>query len=562
MSYTILTVPFELKEKAEGEFLKKGFVVDDFLKKDFENNNDADFFKIIEFSDELIKCSVARNLLKKCGDKKEDFLINYNTDNQPEFKLTKTPTFISRTKYLPSVAGYYKLLKSDAVIKKGNNRNSTDLNTEEAQNKIDKEEKSTLKRLSETLINDLEFFVRDEEGHQHHFKIEAIKLVINRPSINEGLGFGYFILQLEWVDDQPNSPHEFVARLSSIANFYRWLNNENDNKTMFYHPSCNKEIWNKKLEKKASEISIDIEKFKIKDEENNKFGLFFHELIFDVVQEYFKIDDYRKIVVINNQEFSNENEKKKEIIKPYILHLYQTNQKLNQSEPGVSDFLSNVYKTLRIPDSQNVSLKEDLNLEFKPFNPDSFTEFYSISEGALIIKGNSELNRKKEMINDFYPAFLFALNQRQLFQYCQNRINSIKLDKNNRYHQKDIRRLRGLLVNAEFTQVFTSISNYHEIDYFYEILRKNFKINILREEYMNSIDGLQSITSLAIEKEANKSQKRLNAILLILTVAQVWAGVSSLLDKKIDWAWYLNFSIYLVLLSIIPIIYLLKKVKK
>ena len=33
MSYTILTIPFNLKEKSQGEFLKKGFVVDDLIKK-------------------------------------------------------------------------------------------------------------------------------------------------------------------------------------------------------------------------------------------------------------------------------------------------------------------------------------------------------------------------------------------------------------------------------------------------------------------------------------------------------------------------------------------------
>ena len=33
MSYTILTIPFNLKEKEGGEFLKKGFVFDDIFEK-------------------------------------------------------------------------------------------------------------------------------------------------------------------------------------------------------------------------------------------------------------------------------------------------------------------------------------------------------------------------------------------------------------------------------------------------------------------------------------------------------------------------------------------------
>jgi len=35
MSYTILTVPFNLKEKAEGEFLNKGFVFDNYLNSKY-----------------------------------------------------------------------------------------------------------------------------------------------------------------------------------------------------------------------------------------------------------------------------------------------------------------------------------------------------------------------------------------------------------------------------------------------------------------------------------------------------------------------------------------------
>ena len=44
MSYTILTIPFNLKEKAEGEFLKKGFVFDDVFPEFFKSEESVNPF--------------------------------------------------------------------------------------------------------------------------------------------------------------------------------------------------------------------------------------------------------------------------------------------------------------------------------------------------------------------------------------------------------------------------------------------------------------------------------------------------------------------------------------
>ena len=38
MSYTILTIPFNLKEKTEGDYLKKGFVFDDVFPELLKND--------------------------------------------------------------------------------------------------------------------------------------------------------------------------------------------------------------------------------------------------------------------------------------------------------------------------------------------------------------------------------------------------------------------------------------------------------------------------------------------------------------------------------------------
>jgi len=544
MSYTILTIPFNLKEKSEGEFLKKGFVVDDFIKLPSKRNSASEFFKILQFSDDLIKCSITKHILKKNNADLNDLKLS-NHEGKLEINLIENPVFISRTKYLPSISGFYKLIEPE--ISKEEEKTL-------ASNKTKKEQKikSDLKKLADTLVNDLEFYTLSDTGKKEKFKIVSIKLVLNRPDLIQGLGFGYLIVQLEW-QETPTSANDFVSRLSSIANFYRWINNKHDSKTLFYHESFQKETWNKKLDKKAAEISLNIEKLKITVEHKSNQGLFLHDVLWEMLQEFFKIDDYQQIIYFNNQGITDEEHEKNQIIKPYILHLCQTSEKLYSTENEKSVFVSDVYKSLRVPDSRSKSLNLEERLEFCPVNPDSYTEIYSISEGSLIIKGNDDHSRKKEMINDFYPAYLFALNQRQLFHYCQNRINSMEMDENNRFKLNDIRKLRGMLVNAEFNQVFTSISNYHEIDSFYEVLRKNFNIGQLREEYISSLEGLQNIADLANEKESKQREDKLNKIILFLTFAQVWSGISSLFNFTLDWIWFVNLVAYALLVVLIVI---------
>jgi hypothetical protein len=525
MSYTILTVPFDLREKSEGEYLKREFLVDTYLKLHFPKHIKAgsSFLDVIEFNDSLLKSTIARILLIKRGANRDQLLLNKN-----EFNLFKNPSFISKVKYLPSVPGYYKIVENEF-----NSKNS---------------EKSDLVALTDTLINELRFYVKGEDSQVFWFKLSSMKLVINRPFSNEGLGFGFLTFQLDWIEKEGSSQAKLMRNLASASNFYRWYNNPNDQKTLFYHDSCDQETWNRKLTDKASKVKINVDELKIINETENYEvnGVFLHEIANEVLQEF--LMGLPPEIVFN----FNENEK----IKPFILHLFQTDKRIERTEIEDSEqvFLSDIYRTLRVPDSRNVPLSDNLLFDFEALSPDSYTQIYSISEGAVVIKGNNDLSRKKEMVNDFYPAFLFALNQRQLFHYCQGRINSMEVSSNGRFEPNQLRRLRGLMVKAEFNQVFSAISNYHEIDSFYEDLRLKFKINEMRDEYLKSINGLESIARISTEKEFQQRSEQMNGILFILTLAQVWTGVYGLLSYDGSWKWYLNMAVYIVF-----VLFILKK---
>ena len=68
MSYTILTVPFNLKEKSEGDFLKKGFEIDDSIfgknLTSLEDKNNA-FLYASKFNINDIKKASLKALVKE-----------------------------------------------------------------------------------------------------------------------------------------------------------------------------------------------------------------------------------------------------------------------------------------------------------------------------------------------------------------------------------------------------------------------------------------------------------------------------------------------------------------
>jgi hypothetical protein len=108
------------------------------------------------------------------------------------------------------------------------------------------------------------------------------------------------------------------------------------------------------------------------------------------------------------------------------------------------------------------------------------------------------------------------------------------------------------MIKGEFYQVFTLISNYTEIDTFFQNLRAKFNIKELKEEYLDSINGLEKLASLEAEKkekitrlgaeqkekeeksEIEKREKlrseRIDNAVILLTFAQVIAIYFAIVD--------------------------------
>ncbi|MBM3184730.1 MAG: hypothetical protein FJZ67_00380 [Bacteroidetes bacterium] len=552
MSYTILTIPFNLKEKEEGDFLKKGFVIDDYFKK----NSSQSFLKVLEFDNFFIRTSVTKILLKKAGVKEDKLKI----DSQINRFFKKDPSFITKTKYFKTTNSYYDFIEPEEVQ---NEQGISDLDN-----------------LTGILVNDLEFYVFRENNNHQKFKIEKINLIFNRQKSNSGIGFGFVTIHIKWIDIENSSQKEFAECIASAAEFLRWYNNEKDSKTKFFNESCEPVKWNKKLQKIQNKVSFELTPFLDNQAESIGKYLYFHDLINQLINDVQNSNDKKELFDFN----------KNEKIKPFLLHLYQSNNtNVNNGCKDIEDkILTNIYNSLRIPDKDNLALNLESKIAFTPIYPDRYTQLYCLNEGALVVKGNIESKKAPELINDFFPAFLFALNQKYLFHYIQEKINELPLDETSEtYKPEALKTLQQTMIYAEFSQIFTSLSNYNEIDMFFEKLRVQFKIEQLKEEFLDSINGISKITQIAEkekedthrkiqkaiyeEEHLRKNQKeklqgdRLNWIVLLFTVAQVWSGIYDSLPlarEKEGYRFNLIINAIIVLSVLIVVIWYNNQLKK
>jgi hypothetical protein len=122
---------------------------------------------------------------------------------------------------------------------------------------------------------------------------------------------------------------------------------------------------------------------------------------------------------------------------------------------------------------------------------------------------------------------------------------------------------------------------------FFEKLREQFKIKELKEEFLDSINGISKITQieerekedinrekqeeLNNEEQSRKNIKekfqgdRLNWIVLLFTVAQVWSGIYSslpLANQDHGYIYNLTINAIIVLSVLIVVIWYNSKLKK
>jgi hypothetical protein len=222
MSYTILTIPFNLKEKQEGGYLKKGFVIDDVLPEFFERKDGAySFLHVATFNNSFVKKTVINLFI-------EENFPDFEFSNSVNDDIFASTTFFDSGKYLHSSQAYLKV--SDFK----------QLNIENRATIVG----NFLKIPYDSFTIDYLYQKDIKSQSMANFEIVEVKLFVNRlASSMDSIGFGYIEVVLKWKFDDAGTMIENLAPLSELFRFY---GEDNNNKFDIF--GLSNSSWNGQLE--------------------------------------------------------------------------------------------------------------------------------------------------------------------------------------------------------------------------------------------------------------------------------------------------------------------------
>jgi len=168
---------------------------------------------------------------------------------------------------------------------------------------------------------------------------------------------------------------------------------------------------------------------------------------------------------------------------------------------------------------------------------------YVLNEGALISDSGSE----NEMFNKYFPAFLLALNQREVFKFRTELICS-SVTKGADFLNKNAEKLLEDLKYARIQQELHYISDVSEVMSFYKELHRVFYLESLIKDVTETTEALHGLKEI-------KNNKRLNRGLLIIGLLSIFSATNDGMDlfflKETHW------EIKIIVLSLIFLLILI-----
>ena len=323
-------------------------------------------------------------------------------------------------------------------------------------------------------------------------KIDTINIVIN-----EIAQLGYFIFKIDYLQSQSN-----ILQLLAQIDFYR-----------FFQPQ---EILNKKNELKP-QFAIKAYKEKRIDKEGNLSIITNYYSLYGIIETYFSF-------LLQNSQFIYK--------KPLMLHL------LLNDEFYKSDYeLENkCYAVLRIPSKQSDinDNPSSHNRDVKVYKPDVNISFCAMLEGAVIIDSSVTNNNSIDLVNKYLPAFILALNQREVMLKTAKDISQFSykdLNSENKNVLINLTELRKRLNLIQLKQIFYNISLNNEVEMFFEQLQNKFGIKTLLEDNKTSIEAIHDILeNERSDFEEAAQKKRDDNLSFVLSLLGLFGGASAVID--------------------------------
>ena len=337
-----------------------------------------------------------------------------------------------------------------------------------------------------------------------NLEIKFDKIII---VLNEIAQLAYFIFEIDYKIENDNA----LKHISEI-DFFR-----------YYKP---KELMDKK-QKHISKYLIRTIKEK-EDKEKNIITETQNIALYEIIRNYFNY-------IFRSAKFIYD--------KPVMLHLFS---KAGKDVLSNDELINTCFKVLRIPtlikDKEKTIKPEATKLEdlhsVKPklaqlHYPDQSIVFCTMNEGAIVIDTSSNVDTNA-LVNKYFPAFILALNQREVMIKTAKDVSQIaykNLNAEDSITLKKLTELRKTLNLIQLKQVFYNISIYNETELFFTELQKKFSIDVLLNDNKGSIEAIHSLLeSERISKESEAQKKRDNNLGLILSLVGLFGAASAVID--------------------------------
>ena len=337
-----------------------------------------------------------------------------------------------------------------------------------------------------------------------NLEIKFDKIII---VLNEIAQLAYFIFEIDYKIENDNA----LKHISEI-DFFR-----------YYKP---KELMDKK-QKHISKYLIRTIKEK-EDKEKNIITETQNIALYEIIRNYFNY-------IFRSAKFIYD--------KPVMLHLFS---KAGKDVLSNDELINTCFKVLRIPtlikDKEETIKPEATKLEdlhsVKPklaqlHYPDQSIVFCTMNEGAIVIDTSSNVDTNA-LVNKYFPAFILALNQREVMIKTAKDVSQIaykNLNAEDSITLKKLTELRKTLNLIQLKQVFYNISIYNETELFFTELQKKFSIDVLLNDNKGSIDAIHSLLeSERISKESEAQKKRDDNLGLILSLVGLFGAASAVID--------------------------------
>ena len=136
------------------------------------------------------------------------------------------------------------------------------------------------------------------------------------------------------------------------------------------------------------------------------------------------------------------------------------------------------YEIIRVPD-RNTGRFDESNSDSSLQRMGRNVIFTALSEGALIIESPNRNSTCKNVANKYFPAFFFALNQREVLLSTMQKIallDAVKLRRLDPEIFEKMHHMRNGLLVLQLKQIFYSVSHLHEVEQFFNKLQQVFAV--------------------------------------------------------------------------------------